>query len=308
MDKKRLYRFKLGIFVIVSFCGLLGAVLWLAGSRFLRPVDHYNIIFADSVSGLLPGARVEYEGVTIGRVEDLLLTSQAPPQVVVSISVRPGTPIRKDTVATLMGPFVTNILFVQLTGGSGDVLEEGATIKAKARAMAKLEDRAAQISDSLDKTMTRINQDVLTKANLDAVNKLLVNLAQLSSKLTETADDLSTPQSRAALKVLIANLGEAAVSIKAAGDTVSSLRGDAQGAVADLRKAAASSALLIEQVSQLTKRVDLLLVQNQSELGRLISSLADTAMQLQATSAQLRSDPAQIIWGNRQPERKIPDK
>jgi ABC-type transporter Mla subunit MlaD len=108
--------------------------------------------------------------------------------------------------------------------------------------------------------------------------------------------------------MLIANLGEAAASIKAAGDTVVSLRSDAQGAVAELRRAAATSAQLIEQVSQLTKRVDLLLVQNQSELGRLISSLADTSMQLQGTAAQLRSDPAQIIWGNRRPERKIPDK
>ena len=310
MDKKRLYRIKLGLFVIVSFCGMIGAVLWLAGSRFMRPVDHYNIIFEDSVSGLLPGARVEYEGVTVGRVEDLLLTSQAPPRVVVSITVRPGTPIRQDTVAMLMGPFVTNILFVQLHGGSekAPILEEGGTIKVKSRALDKLEDRAAQLSDGLTKTVSRVNNDLLNPQNLLAVQKTLANLEQLSAKLSETAQDLSTPQSRQSVKMLVVNLNEAASSLKSAADTISSLRGDAQGTVAELRKAASASKELITEVSQLTRRVDLLLVQNQSELGRLISSLADMSMQLQATTAQLRSDPAQIIWGNRRPERKIPDK
>lgn len=310
MDKKRLYRIKLGLFVIVSFCGLLGSVLWLAGSRFLRPVDHYNIIFSDSVSGLLPGARVEYEGVTIGRVEDLMLTSQAPPRVVVSITVRPRTLIRHDTVASLMGPFVTNILFVQLEGGTAQspLLEEGGTIKTKERSFDKLQDRAASLSDSLLKTVNRVNQDMLNPQNLAAIQKTLINLSQLSEKLSATADDLTTPQNRIALRLLIANLTEAAGSIKAAGDTVASLRQDAQGTIAELRKAATVSTQLLTEVSQLTRRVDLLLVQNQSELGRLISSLADTSMQLQTTTAQLRSDPAQIVWGNRRPERKIPDK
>ena len=49
-------RLKVGLFVAVSFLILSAAILWLAGSRFLQPVDVYHIIFDKSVSGLLPGA------------------------------------------------------------------------------------------------------------------------------------------------------------------------------------------------------------------------------------------------------------
>ena len=72
-------RLKVGIFVTVSFFILAAAILWLAGSRFLRPVDSYQILFDQSVSGLLPGAAVEYQGVTVGKVEGVQLTRDVPP-------------------------------------------------------------------------------------------------------------------------------------------------------------------------------------------------------------------------------------
>ena len=94
-------RLKVGIFVTVSFFILAAAILWLAGSRFFQPVDNYQIVFEQSVSGLLPGAAVEYLGVTVGKVEGVRLTDETPPRAAVTIALEPGTPIRKDTSATL---------------------------------------------------------------------------------------------------------------------------------------------------------------------------------------------------------------
>jgi phospholipid/cholesterol/gamma-HCH transport system substrate-binding protein len=96
-------RLKVGLFVTVSFFILAASVLWLAGSRFLQPVDLYHIIFDRSVSGLLPGAAVEYQGVTVGKVEKIRLTSEIPPRVAVTIALEPGTPVRQDTKALLLG-------------------------------------------------------------------------------------------------------------------------------------------------------------------------------------------------------------
>ena len=64
-------RLKVGLFVTLSFFLFAAAILWLAGSRFFQPVDTYAIYFTRSVSGLLPGAAVEYQGVTVGKVEAL---------------------------------------------------------------------------------------------------------------------------------------------------------------------------------------------------------------------------------------------
>src|SRR5215510_9478586 len=94
-------RLKVGIFVTVSFFLLAGAILWLAGSRFLQPVDSYHIIFTRSVSGLLPGAAVEYQGVTVGKVDKIRLTDETPPRAAVTVALQPGTPVRQDTTAIL---------------------------------------------------------------------------------------------------------------------------------------------------------------------------------------------------------------
>src|SRR5690349_18299268 len=96
-------RFKVGLFVTLCFFILAGGVLWLVGSRFLQPVDVYHIIFAQSVNGLLPGAAVQYQGVTVGKVERLRLTPDTPPRVSVTIALEPGTPVRRDTQAILIG-------------------------------------------------------------------------------------------------------------------------------------------------------------------------------------------------------------
>ena len=114
-------RLKVGLFVTVSFFVLTGSLLWLAGSRFLQPVDTYIILFEESVSGLLPGAAVEYQGVTIGTVETLQLTQETPPRARVRIALQPGTPIRQDRMALLIGSFVNGIRYIELTGGSSAV-------------------------------------------------------------------------------------------------------------------------------------------------------------------------------------------
>ncbi|HEV8711453.1 MAG TPA: MlaD family protein, partial [Candidatus Binatia bacterium] len=111
-------RLKVGLFVTVSFFILAAAILWLAGSRFLQKVVHYQIIFDKSVSGLLPGAAVEYQGVTVGKVEEIHLTPETPPRAAVQIGVQPDTPVRQDTTAFLVGSLVTGIRIIELEGGS----------------------------------------------------------------------------------------------------------------------------------------------------------------------------------------------
>src|SRR5438093_8126686 len=121
MDAKLIKRRRtavVGAFVVGVGVLLLIALLWLAGSRFLRPVDRYKVVFKGSVSGLLEGAAVELQGVTVGKVEDIHLTTDSPPRVQVDIEVKPGTPVKRDTVARLSGSLVTGIGFIQLSGGS----------------------------------------------------------------------------------------------------------------------------------------------------------------------------------------------
>ncbi len=306
-------RLKVGLFVTLSFFLLAGAILWLAGSRFLQPVDTYNIYFTKSVSGLLPGAAVEYQGVTVGKVESLRLTEETPPRARVTIALQPGTPVRRNTIAHLIGSFVTGIRFIELRGGSANfpLQESGGTIFVREGGLEEFRDKASEIAERLLNTLTRIERDLLNEQNSRAITTVLQNIAELTENLRASIDAVATPQTRLALKDMIKNLAEAAAGIKQATTAINDVRDElfqnSQTMLVQISHTAEMTSRLADQISQLTRHIDELVVENQPQLHQLLSNLSAASQDLKETSDTIRNDPSDLIWGKSQPPREIPD-
>ncbi len=306
-------RLKVGLFVTLSFFLLAGAILWLAGSRFLQPVDTYNIYFTKSVSGLLPGAAVEYQGVTVGKVESLRLTEETPPRARVTVALQPGTPVRRNTIAHLIGSFVTGIRFIELQGGSANfpLQESGGTIFVREGGLEEFRDKASEIAERLLNTLTRIERDLLNEQNSQAITTVLQNIAELTENLRASIDAVATPQTRLALKDMIKNLAEAAAGIKQATTAINDVRDElfqnSQTMLVQISHTAEMTSRLADQISQLTRHIDELVVENQPQLHRLLSNLSAASQDLKETSDTIRNDPSDLIWGKSQQPREIPD-
>ena len=321
-------RLKVGIFVTVSFFILAAGILWLAGSQFFRPVDNYQIVFSQSVSGLLPGAAVEYLGVTVGKVETVRLTTDTPPRAAVIVALQPRTPIRKDTTAHLIGSLVTGIRFIELTGGSADALplEFGGSIAVSSGEFEQFRDQASEIANRLLSTLTRIEQDLLNEQNRAAFSTFLRNASHLSETLSTSLDDVSTPATRASLKAMVDNLAQAAAGIKSATDAINDIRSDVynegRATLTQIRQTAAVMAQLSENTravmqhtedlaknaNQLVVRFDGVVADNDKEIHQLLLNLTDTSRHLKETANTLKDDPSEIVWGTNLPEKEIPDK
>ncbi len=307
-------RFKVGLFVTVCFFILAGGILWLAGSRFLQPVDTYHIVFTQSVNGLLPGAAVQYQGVAVGKVETLKLTADTPPRVKVMVALNPGTPVRQDTTAVLIGSLVTGIRIIELEGGtpSAPLVKPGGTIAVRGGEFEEFRDRAGQIAERLLDVLTRIERDLLTSENSEAISSVLHNVAELTNSLRVSLDDLSTPESRASLKTMIDNLAQAAAGVKNLANAINGMRNDVytdgKSLVDQLRQTAVVTADLARQVSQLTHHLDELVGENRRDLNQTLTNLAETSRHLRETSNSIQTDPSELIWGRRLPEKDIPDK
>jgi len=63
----------IGAFVLVGIGLALGAVLILSSGNLFRETYPYVMVFDGDVSGLLPGAPLQYRGVTIGQVKEIKL-------------------------------------------------------------------------------------------------------------------------------------------------------------------------------------------------------------------------------------------
>ncbi len=107
----------IGAFVLAAIAAVFGFVYWLNNAGGLGQRTVYHVRFENSVSGLLTGAAVLFNGIRVGEVTGLRLSSDDPRQVMATIAVAPATPIRADTQAGLEFQGLTGVPVIALQGG-----------------------------------------------------------------------------------------------------------------------------------------------------------------------------------------------
>lgn len=101
-------------------------VYWLHNTSGLSARAFYRIRFESSVSGLLVGSSVLFNGLRVGEVTDLQLRPGNPREVMATIAVAPETPVRTDSHVGLVFGGLTGSAAVSLTGGAaGAPMPEG---------------------------------------------------------------------------------------------------------------------------------------------------------------------------------------
>ena len=103
-----------GAFVLATIGAVFGFVYWLhnTGGTGARTVHH--IQFDGSVSGLLVGAAVLFNGIRVGEVTHLGLAADNPRQVDATIAVTSGTPVHTDTKVGLDFQGLTGVPVIAL--------------------------------------------------------------------------------------------------------------------------------------------------------------------------------------------------
>ena len=108
----------IGVFVLAVVAAGFGFVYWIENTSGLGKQTSYRIRFDQSVSGLLLGSAVQFNGIRVGEVTDLKLDKDDPRRVLVTIAVAADTPVRADTTVGLVFGGLTGVPEIALTGGS----------------------------------------------------------------------------------------------------------------------------------------------------------------------------------------------
>src|SRR5215475_3175230 len=111
----------IGLFVLTVIGGVFGFVYWLHNTGGLGERTVYRLHFENTVSGLLMGAPVLFNGIRVGEVTGLNLDPGNPRQVTATIAVVSTTPMRADTQAGLEYQGLTGVPVVSLLGGTSAV-------------------------------------------------------------------------------------------------------------------------------------------------------------------------------------------
>ena len=183
-----------GSFTLAVIVAAFAFVFWFEQHSAGSARVPYRVVFDGSVSGLQPGAAVDFNGIRVGEVSTLSLDPHDPRKVVAMLSVDPTAPVRTDTKVHLTFQGLTGVAEVSLKGGAVDaaplVAQAGAppTIVADADATADVTQQARDVLTRIDGLVAN-NEEVL-RASLRNIQTVTETLAENSQRLDKVMQGL----------------------------------------------------------------------------------------------------------------------
>jgi phospholipid/cholesterol/gamma-HCH transport system substrate-binding protein len=176
----------IGGFVLAVIAAGFGFVYWLHNTGSLTERTTYRIHFENTVSGLLTGAAVLFNGIRVGEVTALELDAGNPNRVMATIAVAANTPVRADTKIGLDFQGLTGVPVVTLQGGSkllSAAPGQPATLTADPLAGQSMTTAARDALRRLD---------VILADNAEPLRSTIANLNTFSAALARNSDKLDS--------------------------------------------------------------------------------------------------------------------
>ncbi len=300
----RAHHLVIGLFTVVAVIAALGFALWLGKSASDREVTFYEVGFDSPVGGLATGNAVLFSGIRVGDVADLRLDRENPRLVRALIRIEADIPIHEDTRASLALANVTGSMNITLRGGSPErprlqgSRDDPPLIRAEPSALGSLLADGETLIGGLNQLIQNANQ-LLSEENTARVDTILANLEQLSDDLAARSGELD------AVVDIADRLGEEASDLLQA---LTRLSNSAESMVdGEGRHALESAGQAMGSLESMTRRLEILLDNNEEALGRGMQGLGDigpTIRELRNTlstlgriTRRLEESPADFLLG-----------
>ena len=303
-------KIRLGLFLSVGISILILFFIVVAGRHLMQSQDIYFIEFENySVTGLHVGGTVNYNGIPVGRIEEIKIKPNDVTKVVIKVGLDKGTPIKSDCEAILIWVGITGVKAVEIRGGTNQAtdLKPKSFIRRGVSSLDDISTRALTIAEKIDVIATNISSmtnpenqanlaGILGKTNsilaatetdlastLQSLSVLAANAAEMSRKLNSSLDRVNNVLTSAELDSLVANINNISAQLKEAG---------IQNLIGQLSETTSKTGSMVSNV-------DRLLISNRANLTEILESLREASENFNEFSRQIADQPSIILRGNR---------
>ena len=180
-----------GTFVLIMLALIIFSVIWLSAGISTEKYSYYSIFMKESVTGLNKGGSVEFNGVGVGTIDDLIINKENPSQVELRLKIKSSTPITVGTKAKLA-------LRGALSGEAFILLEDKGSDK---RPLLKKDKEPYPVIPTTPSIIVRLDT-TLTQIS-DGFRQLNTNFQQISSSVKQ----LLSPENLQGIRQLLHKLG-----------------------------------------------------------------------------------------------------
>jgi phospholipid/cholesterol/gamma-HCH transport system substrate-binding protein len=175
----------IGAFMLAVILASFAFVYWLEHKGGFGERTSYRLRFDNSVSGLQVGSAVLFNGIRVGEVTGLGLDPDHPDQVIATIGVVSGVPVRSDTVVGIESQGLTGGAAVTLIGG--DASSPPASAENGELPVLTAEPGAGQDWTSLGREVLR-KFDTILSDNADNLHSAIANFNTFTDVLARNSD------------------------------------------------------------------------------------------------------------------------
>ena len=292
-------KFRLGIFIVVFSVLMIIFLILVAGSKIMEKRDIYYIRYENtSVSGLQVGGPVKYRGIGIGRVDDIIIDAEDVTNIIVSVSVKAGTPIKEDMRASLIPIGITGLLQVEITGGSKEAsfLKTRSFLPAGVSTFESISGKAEIISEKLEQLLNNLaeitneenrkkinniinNADEIITENQQSINIILTNLSSTTQDLAIIADETRQIMQSGEIENIVSNAEKITIDI----------------ANSNLEELLIDMNTAIKKLDLTLSRIDATHLESRQDILDTIEALKETIEYLNDFSRQISDDPSLLI-------------
>jgi len=302
-----------GSFVLFLGAAVLTGILWLGKTDYRGSYDRYSAHMQESVAGLSVDSTVKYRGVDVGRVKAIALKSDNPEEVLLTLDIVRGTPIKTDTIAVLETQGLTGLATINLKGGSRD-----------APPLTVLEGHDYPVIKTGPSLFFRLDDAVSRLLSEKGLNKLLADM-DLAAK---GAADVLDEENRTALKRTIKDLSDVAQTVVAHKTQIEqSLNGAAKSAdnlvkltaslneqvpalLAGINKSVAALGTATDELARTSKTVGMVVNEARPEFqqftrrtlpeaGLLVTELRQLTSTLARVAREVEREPSSLVFGKK---------
>lgn len=186
-----------GAFVIVLFSAIIFIILWLSSGFAFIQKKTYLVYMTESVSGLSVDSVVEYNGVNVGSVKQIVINHQNPRIVELLLSINNDTPITEGTRATLNTKGLTGVAYVALKDQGTERTplrtlpnQPYPVIKTSPSLFMRLDIALSSITMNFQKVSQSIRA-LLDQQNLLTIKQTLLNIQQITGTLAAQSQKMT---------------------------------------------------------------------------------------------------------------------
>lgn len=174
----------IGLFTVAVVLAGFAFVYWIQNTGGIGQRTAFRVRFEGSVSGLLVGSSVLFNGMRVGEVTSLELDPKEPRIVMATLAIDPSTPVRADTTVGMDFQGLTGSPVVILSGGNPDA-QPPSSSDGQPPLLVATEDAGQTLTQSARDTLRRVN-DVLAQ-NAEPLHTAIENINSFTDVLSRNS-------------------------------------------------------------------------------------------------------------------------